>query len=85
LERPDRFRHDPDLDRARRSCRHESRGRRQAQRRAGKALADPKAQEQLKTLGVLPNFSTPAEFAARIAADRAVYAEIVAKANLTFR
>ncbi|SEK83451.1 hypothetical protein SAMN04515666_102132 [Bosea lupini] len=52
---------------------------------AGKALADPKAQEQLKTLGVLPNFSTPAEFAARIAADRAVYAEIVAKANLTFQ
>lgn len=52
---------------------------------AGKALADPKVQEQLKTLGVLPNFSTPAEFAARIAADRAVYAEIVAKANLTFR
>lgn len=52
---------------------------------AGKALADPKVHEQLKTLGVLPNFSTPAEFAARIAADRAVYAEIVAKANLTFR
>ena len=52
---------------------------------AGKALADPKAQDQLKTLGVLPNFSSPAEFAARIAADRAVYAGIVAKAGLTFQ
>ena len=51
---------------------------------AGKAMADPKAQEQLKTLGVLTSFTSAADFAQRIKADRDAYAEIVAKAQLKF-
>lgn len=51
---------------------------------AGKALADPRAQEQLAKLGVLPTFTTSAAFAERIRADREAYAVIVKEANLRF-
>jgi tripartite-type tricarboxylate transporter receptor subunit TctC len=51
---------------------------------AGKAIADPKAQETLASLGVLASFTTAAEFAARIRSDRDAYAAIVRDANLKF-
>ena len=51
---------------------------------AGKAINDPKVQDQLQKFGVLPTFSSPAEFAQRIKADRDAYAEIVTVAKLKF-
>jgi tripartite-type tricarboxylate transporter receptor subunit TctC len=51
---------------------------------AAKAMSDPKAQEQLMTLGVVTSFTSAADFAARIKADRDAYADIVAKARLKF-
>ena len=51
---------------------------------AGKAMTDPKAQEQLASLGVLTSFTSSAEFAERIRADRAAYAAIVREAKLRF-
>jgi tripartite-type tricarboxylate transporter receptor subunit TctC len=51
---------------------------------AGKAINDPKVQSQLVNFGVLPTFSSPAEFAQRIKADRDAYAEIVRVAKLKF-
>ena len=51
---------------------------------AGKAINDPKVQDQLVKFGVLPMFSSPAEFAQRIKADRDAYAEIVTVAKLKF-
>ena len=51
---------------------------------AGKAINDPKVQEQLVKFGVSPTFSSPSEFAQRMRADRDAYAEIVSKANLKF-
>ena len=51
---------------------------------AGRAMADPKVQEQLVKQGVLPSFTTPAVFAERIRSDRDAYAGIVAKAKFKF-
>jgi tripartite-type tricarboxylate transporter receptor subunit TctC len=51
---------------------------------ASKTMNDPKVQEQLAALGVLTSFTTPAEFADRIKADREAYATIVSKAKLKF-
>ena len=51
---------------------------------AGKAMNDPKAQEQLGKLGVLISFTSPAAFAERIKADREAYAAIVTGAKLKF-
>ncbi|MCC6193251.1 MAG: tripartite tricarboxylate transporter substrate binding protein [Burkholderiales bacterium] len=51
---------------------------------AGRAINDPKVQEQLQKLGVLPTFSSAAEFGQRMRADREAYAEIVSKAKLKF-
>ena len=51
---------------------------------AGKAMNDPKGQEQLAALGVLTSFTTPAGFAERIKADRDAYAAIVTSAQLKF-
>ncbi len=51
---------------------------------ASKAMTDPKAKEQLASLGVLTSFTTAAEFAARIKADRDAYAAIVTGAKLKF-
>lgn len=51
---------------------------------AGKMLQDPKAQEQLKVLGVLPVFTTPEGLGRQIEADRAAYAKVAATAGLKF-
>jgi tripartite-type tricarboxylate transporter receptor subunit TctC len=51
---------------------------------AGKALSSPETVEKLKTLGVLPQFTTPAAFAELIRADRTAYADIVKSAGLSF-
>ncbi|HVE49228.1 MAG TPA: tripartite tricarboxylate transporter substrate binding protein [Casimicrobiaceae bacterium] len=51
---------------------------------AGKAINDPKVQEQLVKLGVLPVYAGPAAFAQRIQADRDAYAAIVSGAKLKF-
>jgi tripartite-type tricarboxylate transporter receptor subunit TctC len=51
---------------------------------AGKAMNDPKVQEQLVKLGVLTSFTTPVAFAERIKADRDAYAAIVSGAKLKF-
>ena len=51
---------------------------------AGKAMSDPKVQEQLARLGVLTSFTTPSAFADRIKLDREAYATIVAGAKLKF-
>lgn len=51
---------------------------------AGKMLADPKTQEQLKVLGVLPLFSTPEALGKQIEADRDAYAKVAATAGLKF-
>ena len=51
---------------------------------AGKAMSDPKVQEQLLKLGVLPSFTSPQAFADRIRADRDAYAAIVTGAKLKF-
>lgn len=52
---------------------------------AGKALADPEIGAKLRTLGVLPQFTTPEAFADLIKTDRAAYADIVKSAGLTFQ
>jgi tripartite-type tricarboxylate transporter receptor subunit TctC len=51
---------------------------------AGKMLADAKALEQLKVLGVLPVFSTPEGLGKQIEADRDAYAKVAATAGLKF-
>ena len=51
---------------------------------AGKAMNDPKVQEQLAKLGVLTSFTTPTEFAVRIKSDREAYAAVVSGAKLKF-
>lgn len=51
---------------------------------AGKAINDPKFQDQLGKLGVLTSFTSPAAFAERIKADREAYAAIVTGAKLKF-
>ena len=51
---------------------------------AGKAMNDPKVQDQLVKLGVLTTFTTPQGFAERIKADREAYAAVVREAKLKF-